>query len=134
MSIQPRISSTSAISRTVFAAILLACLAIFAAHPAAAQQQTPRPPVIPGMNPTSAADQEHDPALRGLAEKMAMQRNQLRQQRIVSDTARLLQLAQKLNGDVSKSDKDELSLSVIKEADEIEKLAKSIKQKMRDGQ
>lgn len=71
--------------------------------------------------------------MRHMTEQMAMRRNTQRQQQIVSDTAHLLDLAQKLNDEVSKSTKDELSVSVVKEADEIEKLAKSIKGKMRDG-
>lgn len=135
MPVQPRNSAAATSRMPGLTAILLACIAMFAATPAAAQQQqTPRPPAIPGMNPTSPTDQGHDPAMHRMAERMAMRRNEQRQQQIVSDSERLLQLAQKLNGDVSKTDKDELSVSVVKEADEIEKLAKSIKQKMRDGQ
>jgi hypothetical protein len=71
--------------------------------------------------------------MRRMSAQMALRRNAQRQQQIVADTARLLQLAQKLNDEVSKSSKDELSVSVVKEADEIEKLAKAIKGKMRDG-
>jgi hypothetical protein len=99
---------------------------------AVAQQQIPNPPppAIPGMAPSSPPD----PGMQRMATRMAVQRNIDRQKDIVNDTAQLLQLAQELNTDVSKSNKDTLSLSVVKKADEIEKLAKSIKQKMRDGQ
>jgi ATP-dependent helicase/DNAse subunit B len=68
-----------------------------------------------------------------MVEAMSARRNAQRQQQIVDDTAKLLELAQKLNSEVSKSDKDTLSIPVVKEAEEIEKLAKSIKEKMRDG-
>ncbi len=68
-----------------------------------------------------------------MAEQMAIARNAQRQKQIVSESARLLVLAQNLNADVNKSNKDELSISVVKEAEEIEKLAKSIKDKMRYG-
>lgn len=110
-------------------------LALFMLCPPTSAQQsqypaTPPVPVMPGVNPNST---EQDPALRRMNEQMSIKRNAQRQQQIVSDTAHLLQLAQQLNDAVSKSNKDELSISVVKDADEIEKLAKSIKEKMRDG-
>ncbi len=46
----------------------------------------------------------------------------------------LVDLANKLKDAVDKSTKDQLSLSVINTATEIEKLAKTVKEKMRDGQ
>jgi hypothetical protein len=82
-----------------------------------------------GNGPGSASD----PTLRHMTEQMALKRNTERQQQIVNDTAHLLQLAQQLNDEVAKTSKDQLSVSVVKKADEIEKLAKSIKDKMRDG-
>ena len=91
------------------------------------------PPVVPGVSPNSS-NNGSDPSMRRMTEQMAMRRNTQRQQQIVSDSAHLLDLAQRLNDEVNKSTKDELSLSVVKEADEIEKLAKSIKEKMRDGE
>lgn len=104
------------------------------AFPAAlyAQQGPPQPPRIPGENTTPTS--EPDPTLRKMNEQMSAARNTQRQKLIVDDTAHLLQLAQQLNDEVSKSSKDMLSLSVVKKADEIEKLAKTIKDKMRDGE
>ncbi len=64
----------------------------------------------------------------------ANKRNIQRQQQIVDDTTKLLQLAQQLKDEVDKSSKNTLSVSVIKKADEIEKLAKTVKEKMREGQ
>lgn len=61
----------------------------------------------------------------------AQKRNELRQQDIVKDTAKLLTLAQELKVEVDKSNKDQMSMSVIKKAEEIEKLAKSVKEKMK---
>jgi hypothetical protein len=49
----------------------------------------------------------------------------------VADTDKLVQLANELHADVSKTDKNVLSVDVIKKADEIEKLAHSVKVKMR---
>ncbi len=48
-----------------------------------------------------------------------------------SDTEKLLKLSVELKAYVDKSDENVLSLDVIKKADEIEKLAKSVKDKMK---
>jgi len=65
--------------------------------------------------------------------KMERERNADRQKRIEADTARLLDLAKELHAAVSQSNKNTLSIDVVKDADEIEKLAKTIKERMRDG-
>ena len=62
-----------------------------------------------------------------------MKRNTIRQQRIVDDTAKLLELAQQLKNEMDKNAKNSLSGSA-KKAEEIERLAKGVKDKMRDGQ
>jgi hypothetical protein len=46
------------------------------------------------------------------------------------DTDRLLKLSVELKSSVDKSDENVLSLDVIKKAEEIEKLARSVKDKM----
>ncbi len=48
-----------------------------------------------------------------------------------SDTDKLLKLSVELKSYVDKSDENVLSLDVIKKAEEIEKLAKSVKDKMK---
>jgi hypothetical protein len=65
---------------------------------------------------------------------MAKERSALRQKEIVDDTNQLLDLAKQLKAAVDKSSKDQLSLNVVATATQIEKLAKSVKEKMRDGQ
>ncbi|HEV2470251.1 MAG TPA: hypothetical protein VGS78_13765 [Candidatus Sulfotelmatobacter sp.] len=50
---------------------------------------------------------------------------------IKSDTDKLLKLSTELKAYVDKSNENVLSLDVIKKAEEIEKLAKSVKEKMR---
>lgn len=57
--------------------------------------------------------------------------NAERRKQIADDSARLLKLATDLKSEVDKTTKDTLSLSVIRKADEIEKLAHSVKDKMR---
>jgi len=54
-----------------------------------------------------------------------------RQAQIAADTEKLYQMAQELKAEVAKSNKDILSIAVVKKADEIEKLAKSLKERMR---
>ena len=65
------------------------------------------------------------------AEQQAKLRNDDRQKRLVADTDKLLSLATDLKAQVDKSTKDTLSVDVIKKADEIEKLAHSVKERMK---
>lgn len=57
--------------------------------------------------------------------------NQERQAELKRDTDKLFQLASQLKQAVDKSNQDTLSVDVIKKAGEIEKLAKSVREKMR---
>jgi nitric oxide reductase activation protein len=66
-----------------------------------------------------------------MAQEQAKMRNVDRQKQLVSDTQKLLALANELKSDVDKSNKDTMSLDVIRKADEIEKLAHSVKEKMK---
>jgi hypothetical protein len=54
-----------------------------------------------------------------------------RKRQITDDSARLLKLASDLKAEVDKTSKDTLSLGVIRKADEIEKLAHNVKEKMK---
>jgi hypothetical protein len=64
---------------------------------------------------------------------MAKQRNKDRQQKLKNDTDRLLKLATELKEYVDKSNEHVLSLDVLKKTDEIEKLAKSVRDRMKQG-
>lgn len=57
--------------------------------------------------------------------------NAARKKQIADDAARLLQLATELKAEVDKTNKETLSLSVIRKADTIEKLAHGVKEKMK---
>jgi len=57
--------------------------------------------------------------------------NAERRKQIADDSARLLKLATDLKSEVDKTTKDTLSLNVIRKADEIEKLAHTVKEKMK---
>lgn len=62
---------------------------------------------------------------------MARQRNKDRQAALKRDTDKLLELATQLKEYVDKTSENMLSLDVIKKAEEIEKLSKSVKEKMK---
>jgi hypothetical protein len=57
--------------------------------------------------------------------------NQERKRQIADDAAKLLQLATELKAEVDKTDKDTLSVNVIRKAESIEKIAKGVKDKMK---
>jgi hypothetical protein len=118
-----------------FLACSAALIVLFGA--AAAAQQ---PPVQP--NPDKSI---HDPVLTAAPDanaQMAMRDQQTKQQnfaaanaerrkQIADDSTRLLKLATDLKAEVDNTSKDTLSLNVIRRADEIERLAHSVKEKMK---
>ena len=95
------------------------------------QSPMPQPPIsqqpsgIPGIMDPDA------PLNPRMEQQQAKLRNIDRQKQIVADTQKLVELANQLKADVDKSNKDTLSLDVIRKADEIEKLAKQVKDKMK---
>lgn len=82
----------------------------------------------PSLTPIAPPDMSANPAM---VQEQAKMRNLDRQKQLVLDTQKLLALANQLKSDVDKSNKDTLSLDVIRKADEIEKLARSVKEKMK---
>lgn len=64
----------------------------------------------------------------------AMSPEEARQTQFLADSQKLYQLAQELKAEVAKSNKNTLSIAVTKKAEEIEKLAKSLKERMRKEQ
>ena len=62
---------------------------------------------------------------------MAKKANLERQVQLKNDTDKLLKLSQELKEYVDKSNENMLSVSVLKKAEEIEKLARSVKDKMK---
>ena len=67
-----------------------------------------------------------------MMEKLEKRRNDQRQEQLVKDTNKLLALATELKSQVDKTNKNMLSVDVVKKAEEIEKLAKNVKDRMRD--
>jgi len=72
-----------------------------------------------------------DPARAKLEKEMAKKANQERQADLKRDTEKLLKLATELKEYVDKTNENVLSLNVLKKAEEIEKLAHSVKDKMK---
>jgi hypothetical protein len=105
-------------------------VAVGVGMPSIAQQSQPTQPSNSGAIKGKGGD-PLDPN-NSMAMRMARERNALRQKQIVADTNQLLLLAHQLNEAVSKSDSQQLSVDVVKTAAQIQKLAKSIKDKMRE--
>jgi hypothetical protein len=59
--------------------------------------------------------------------------NQQRQKAIRDDTEKLFQLATELKAAVDKSNENLLSVDVVRKADEVERLARKVKEKMKDA-
>jgi hypothetical protein len=66
-----------------------------------------------------------------MASALAKRWNKERQVAIRKDTDKLLELAEELKAGVDKSNENLLALDVIKKAEEIEKLAHSVREKMK---
>lgn len=94
---------------------------------------------LPGQLPSAA--QSSDPLHQknrdepttpsDILAKQSRARNDERQRKLMADTDKLLALATSLHDDVAKTNKDVMSLDVIKRADEIEKLAHNVKERMK---
>lgn len=91
------------------------------------QQQQPVPPRL-GMPQPDESEPSIPPRIQKDMEKKA---NEQRQVELKRDTEKLLKLSTELKEYVDKSDANILSVDVIKKADEIEKLAHSVKARMR---
>lgn len=65
------------------------------------------------------------------AQKKAL--NKDRQESLKKDTAQLYKLATELKDSVDKTDENMLSLQVVRKTEEIEKLARDIRKKMKDA-
>jgi hypothetical protein len=93
-------------------------------------QQAPQNPGMPPMDGRHAPG-DGDALPPDLTARQERSRNVDRQKQLVADTTRLLILATDLKTEVDKTNKDVLSVDVIKKADEIEKLARSVKDRMK---
>lgn len=82
-------------------------------------------------DPQFGRERQKDPTEEKMERDREKALNKQRQTNLQKDTDRLLQLATELKQYVDKTNEHTMSLDVIKKADEIEKLAKSVKEKMK---
>jgi len=83
------------------------------------------------QDPQFGRERQKDPDEEKLEHTREKALNKQRQTQLTKDTDRLLKLATELKEYVDKTDEHMLSLDVVKKAEEIEKLAKSVKDKMK---
>jgi gas vesicle protein len=88
---------------------------------------TPAPAASPQV------ETRQDPAQKEMQDRMAREANKKRQQDIRNDTDKLFQLATELKAAVDKTNENLLSLDVVRKAEEVEKLAKKVKEKMKES-
>ena len=97
-------------------------------QPVEANAFAPQKAQHPGQEEPPTPGQEELAKMKKDMEKKA---NEQRQADLERDTDKLLELATELKQYVDKSNKDVLSLEVIKKCEEIEKLSRSVKDKMK---
>jgi hypothetical protein len=118
-----------------------AWLSLFALAATAVCAQNPSAPINPlrmdkvdlptPINQAPDANAQLEENDRKMAPRDYAAANAERKKQIADASARLVKLAADLKAEVDKSSKDTLSLSVIRKADEIEKLARAVKEKMK---
>ena len=98
--------------------------------PAQTQEKSPGNSPAPAQPPAAAKATQNpgDPAQASSAEVRPVE---ARKDQIAADSAKLFQLANELKAEMDKSTKDTLSLSVMKKAEEVEKLARKVRDEMR---
>jgi TolA-binding protein len=109
------------------ACLVLVLMALSFSSPVVAQNSR----IPPSQLPENQAPSPEDEARSKLEKEMAKKANQERQAALRKDTDRLLKLATELKEYVDKTNENMLSMNVVKKAEEIEKLAHSVKDKMK---
>ena len=103
---------------------IVAAIAMLRAHTVSAVSS------VPQFGPQRSEQSQQE---REMEERRQREANKKRQEEIREDTQKLFQLATELKDAVDKSNEHELSLLVVKKAEEVEKLAKKVKEKMKEG-
>lgn len=111
--------------------MLLFVLAFGAALGSLAQDGHPTAPQTP-VSLTAEAKPQSEGAAKPLLQK-GDAAEAARKKQISDESSQLLAMALSLKAEVDKTNKDTLSLKVIRRADEIERLAKTVKEKIKPG-
>ena len=111
----------------------VAGLAFLAAFTCVAQDFRPEKAnvIVPGVNSKPDANAQMESQEKSTKQQKYEVANSERKKQIADDSTKLLNMAIALKAEVDKTTKDTLSLNVIRKADEIEKLARSVKEKMK---
>ena len=119
--------SSALLRRLIKPAVLAVVLFFICGNAGWAQTRERSAPPPPGAQRTSDQDAWEAQQKRDMAKKQ----NLKRQQDLKKDTDKLLELATQLKQYVDKTNENTLSLEVIRKAEAIEKLAHSVKEKMK---
>lgn len=124
--------------------LMLVLLASSTLMPVTAQAINPQPSARPAANPgvagvptpspTQTEGQRNQTSPEELKRQLELQKNlnKQRNEEIKKDTDKLLDLANELKKSVDAAGTNTLSLEVIRKTDEIEKLAKKVRGKMKE--
>ena len=118
--------STSLFRIRYFLCLLCMMTGLAVSSPAASFMQRPTPPGS-AESPNSLPDEQRSEMERDMAKRA----NEARHAALKRDTDKLLKLATELKDYVDKSNENILSVDVVKKSEEIEKLAHSVKEKMK---
>jgi TolA-binding protein len=113
----------------VKALVLAFCLLLAAAGVASAQQIHLPPAVSQSQGMGNVPTYEGDAVQR----QQALAANQQRQVELRRDTEKMAELTQELKDYLLKSDQGVVSMDAMKKAEQIEKLAKSVRSKMKQS-
>jgi hypothetical protein len=108
--------------------MLILCAAVSFSAPASAQQGSP----APAADKPAEGGSSKPAGVHGEAAKTPLTPEEKKRADLLADTEKLYKLTQELKAEVAKSNKDTLSVPVVKKAQEIERLAKSIKERSRN--
>jgi hypothetical protein len=135
---RPRIISSSQFHEVIVRlhpitlAVLFLMLAPAFSLPSFSENPVQSPGQLPHLGANANDQDDHAEEQRAKIEKdMAKKANRERQAQLQRDTDSLVKLANELKEYVDKSNENTLSLDVLKKAEEIEKLAHSVKEKMK---
>ena len=95
-------------------------------------QSNPGNPVAAGTQQSQSSEEPKQPPAVDRKTELSPPASpeEIRQAQIEADTKKLYQLSAELRAEVAKTYKESLSLTVLKKAEEIEKLARSLKVRM----
>jgi hypothetical protein len=118
--------------KKIFPTFLLGAIFMLVLHGSVARAQVVHPDVPDASQSSSQRQRDVDsPWVVQQKREIAKKQNEARQQDIKKDTDKLLALATELKQYVDKTNENILSMDVVKKAEEIEKLAHAVREKMK---